>query len=324
MTQPLSFEDVPLPHSEFGRALYRRGRELVAGGLRLDALIWDADEVLWDWVMALSHIGRGLPRAVRMRSLLMHEEFIRIKPGIWELLWGLHHESLARGLDPYMRMWTAGYSWRLWRIAQEFKAFEGLVGPPAAAMAGPQSFVEHPYILTRTDTVHALQSVLDGKGEDRLDDLSRRVITSACDKGRHLAGLKLPALARAIGRDKFAPARVLIDDADRNSRWFAEAGGTALRLRHPAPHIFGGRVRNMVWRRPLTRLARTPGESANALADALWAAHQDGYPQGVRDVLPRGEQRYDNLEFEILVPPDVLEEQWVGPMRSLKGSLQSR
>ena len=104
----LTFEDLPLHPTRFGRALYERGRALIASGVRLERILWDADEVLWDWLMSGVELLKILPRAT-MRGDLTHSEWVVPRPGMLELLWGMRHESLARDLDPHMRIWTSGY-----------------------------------------------------------------------------------------------------------------------------------------------------------------------------------------------------------------------
>lgn len=112
-----TYADVPLPKSKYGRTYYEKGRELIAShGVVLREVVWDADEVLWDWVMDLSGMARAIPRLIKRD--LSHREFFRVKPGVFELIWGMHHESKERGEDPFMRVWTDGYPWRMWRINQ--------------------------------------------------------------------------------------------------------------------------------------------------------------------------------------------------------------
>ena len=60
--------------------------------------------------------ARAIPRLIKRD--LSHREFFRVKPGVFELIWGMHHESKERGEDPFMRVWTDGYPWRMWRINQ--------------------------------------------------------------------------------------------------------------------------------------------------------------------------------------------------------------
>jgi len=325
MPGPRTYADVPLPKTPYGEQLYSRGRELVAAGVHLDALVWDADEVLWDWVMSVASVVRYLPRVMRTRSLLSHSEFLRLKPGVFELLWGMHHASLERDLDPYMRIWTAGYTWRLWRIAKDLPGFTQLIGPPASVAAGPSSFAGHPRIMTRADTVAAIIQLVAPESRPWLDALpqrTRRVLLTSIQQPRGHAGLKIPELAQLLGKSAFDTARVLIDDARKNVSRFAATGRPAVRPNHPAPNILRGRLPNTVWRQPERRLNAVLGDIATPLADTLHDLAMEGFSNSrAIEVHALGTQPHPTLAFTLDVPGAIIDAEWVAPMKALKAAL---
>ncbi len=297
---------------------------MVDAGVRLDGIVWDADEVLWDWVMSVASMVRDVPTLFRTRSILSHTEFLRLKPGIWELLWGMHHASLERELDPYMRIWTAGYTWRLWRIAQHLPGFTALLGPPADVDLGPSSFDTHPRIMCRSHTTGALVQMISPGCRGWLDELPPRIrhlLLTHVQRSSGHAGLKIPELAELIGKPGFGASRVLVDDAHDNVARFVAAGRSAVRLNQPAPRLFRGRVPNAVWRRPQRHLDAVAGDIASPLADALTELAGAGYPGRRIDIYPADAEVRSTLSFQLDVPGDIINAEWVAPTRALKRAL---
>ncbi len=147
-------------------ALYEAGLALVADhGLGPADILWDADEVLWDWAIGF---GRLLP--VSPKVILRHyghREWIALRPGMTGLLAGLHDGAARAGQDPYMRIWTAGYPWRLWRIFQEIPAFTTLLGPgPGGLALSPEALAAHPRVMARGDLVRIILALLDDTRAD--------------------------------------------------------------------------------------------------------------------------------------------------------------
>lgn len=323
-TRPHDWSGVPLARTDLGQAMYDRGWQLVDNGVRLDTIAWDADEVLWDWVMSATHTARGIPRFARTRDL-SHREFMRLKPGIWELLWGMHHASLEAGHDPYIRIWTAGYQWRLWRIAKDLPGLTDLLGPPASVALGPESLAAHPRVMCRGDTLGALMEMLKPERRSWLDELAprvRHVLVTRVQKKRGQAGLKIPELAELWGREGFGAVRILVDDAASNGRAFAATGRTAIRPVHPAPRIFG-RVPNTVWRDPHRRLASQRGDIVGPLADSLAQVVAEGFPARQIPIHPIGNENHTTLSFTMDIPGHIIEAQWVAPMNALRAALVS-
>ena len=52
-----------MPTTKFGDTTYQLGLDLARDGIRMSELVWDCDELLWDWVMD----GRRL--ATRLAAL---------------------------------------------------------------------------------------------------------------------------------------------------------------------------------------------------------------------------------------------------------------
>ena len=227
--------DIPgVGRSSYGEAMYLRGRELVAGGIDLSHLVWDADEVLWDWVLSGVRLMSSLPLAILGR--LGHREYIAVRPGMIELLWGMHHEALERGRDPHVRIWTSGYPWRLWKILRQIEGFDELLGPPASLLSGDARLLsEHPRIFTRPDYVSIVRDLLHPEVRaERLATLSepaRSAIAAQLSSRPDDSGYKIPELAIWHGKSAFAEARFLIDDARNNVEWFKAAGRSAVHVR---------------------------------------------------------------------------------------------
>ncbi|TVQ99015.1 MAG: hypothetical protein EA398_12735 [Deltaproteobacteria bacterium] len=310
--------------SRFGQRLFQEGRALVLQGhVRLTTLVWDADEVLWDWLMVGSELARGLGRLVRTRDL-GHREYLRIRPGILELILGMQDASRTLGLDPWMRLWTDGYPWRLWRIADELPILAHLLGPgPPGWPDTPESFALHPRIFTRTDYAAAVVPMADpALRAERLALLPApvaRVIGNSLRTRPEDSSLKIPELARWAGKDGFEEALVLIDDNLRNTSRFVRAGRRAVHVRTEAPRLLG-RVPNTVWRDPRTALARLSAGHALAIADAL-RRHGDRDPGHHLSVAhPEPVTLYPHTDLELDVPDARIRAQWVDPRARVRAA----
>ncbi|MFO0744141.1 MAG: hypothetical protein U1F43_00515 [Myxococcota bacterium] len=325
-----AFEDLPLTPTSYGRALYERGRELVRShGARLDELLWDADEVLWDWLLSGVQLLGVLPR-IALRGDLSHREWVLPRPGMLELLWGMRHESLALGLDPHIRIWTSGYPWRMWRIGREIPGFGELIGPPFdPGPAGAESMVDHPRVFTRTDYVRAMTRLLDPRARGEL--LSPFPATPRSVLARHIharpqhSGLKIPELALLSGKPELARGRVLIDDHGSNVRWFADAGRAAIHVLSSAPRILLRAIPNSAWR-PAQVIREIGVSSAEAIADALVALGPAAGHQARGVVVARGRpvRAEAPRPFTIDVPDAVLQGQWIRPIRAMVRDAKAR
>lgn len=318
-----SYSDIPLPKSPYGEAMYQAGRHLVTeAGTRLDELIWDADEVLWDWVIDLPSMLRSPYRLV-VRGDFSHREYFRLKPGIVELIAGMHHASKEIGVDPYMRVWTDGYPWRTWRIAAEVPALQALFGPPADPTAlVEQSFADHPRLFHRVDYANETRKLLSieqralamaswpSKAREAME---HQLAATPCD-----STLKIPELALLAGKTGFERSSTLIDDQSKNIERFVASGRSGLHLAVEPPWILFGHVPNAAWASPYSVLAQSSTKVAEELAGAL--ARLAGTAPGTiviaRSTTPVGEYRFH--DFAIDIPDAVVRAEWLDPMRSLK------
>jgi len=320
----LGFHDVPgVKASAYGEAMYRRGRALVEAGIDLSHLVWDADDVLWDWALSGVRLMGGLPAALFGR--LGHREWIAVRPGMLELLWGMRHAALELGRDPHVRIWTSGYPWRLWRILREIEGFDQLLGPPYALAADDAAQMrDHPRVFTRPDYVAIVTDLLDREVRDKrlasLPEPARSIILAQLEKPDD-SGFKIPELALLFGKQAFAEARFLIDDARRNVEWFKAAGRSAVHVKSRPPRIIFGKVRNSAWS-PARFLMQAGHGLTSAIADALAALAEHAAPT---IAVARSEDQADASEkrvFAIDVPNDVLWREWISPMRRLRKAMR--
>ncbi|HRE92196.1 MAG TPA: hypothetical protein PK095_23980 [Myxococcota bacterium] len=285
-------------------------------GVRVAELVWDADEVLWDWAMSGARLFAQLPLAVL--GNLGHREWVAVRPGLLELLWGMRHASQDLGLDPDLRVWTSGYPWRLWAIFREVPGFAELLGD-----GHPDS---HPRVLTRPDYVAVVKPLVADEGLRRrhLDTMStaaRQTIDRQLAEKPHDSGFKIPELAVLAGRAAFATAKILIDDAGRNVRWFHATGRSAVRVRSVTPRLFG-RIPNCDWT-PHRFLREVASPAAFEIADALERLYRDPTPRiEVARVTPDPKVP-PTPPVVIDVPSHVLWSQWIHPMRELERVFQN-
>lgn len=308
--------------SAYGERLHAQGRALVLDGhVRLAEVVWDADEVLWDWLMEARSMARGVPRWVRSRDL-GHREILQVRPGMLELLAGMQEASRSLGLDPWVRIWTDGYPWRIWRIAREVPELITLLGPgPAPWPETPESFAAHPRLFARPDYAAAVaplacERTLSGRlgamGTAAASVLLEGLRTRPSD-----SSLKLPELASLAGKEGFGSARILVDDRARNTLRFMRSGRSAVHLPSALPRWWD-RVPNLVWADARGVLEGFAPRSAEAVAEGLRllsaepGAVQVSVPSGVLESAPPGRV------FGFDVPGARIREQWVEPRRRVQ------
>lgn len=316
------YEDTPLPHKTAeGEALYNLGQALVArDGVRLQDILWDADEVLWDWVMDLQEILRS-PRAVLRRSV-GHREYFMLKPGVFELLWGMHHASLTAGLDPYMRIWTNGYPWRLLKLGEQIPGFFTLLGITEATHA---AVARSPHIFSRPDYVAAVSPMLlptdaATTRQRRMDDLPQplaALIEDHLDSRPADSSLKLPELARWLpDKAPLHSARLLVDDQPLNIARFVRSGRRAVQVVVQQPLLFH-RMANITWGRPLAHLTQRATTLAAPLAQALSLLASDTAPAAHLQALSKRISRAPAFCFDLDIPDDILRAEWINPTKAL-------
>ncbi len=309
-------------------ALYEAGLALVADhGLGPADILWDADEVLWDWAIGF---GRLLP--VSPKVILRHyghREWIALRPGMTGLLAGLHDGAARAGQDPYMRIWTAGYPWRLWRIFQEIPAFTTLLGPgPGGLALSPEALAAHPRVMARGDLVRIILALLDDTRADGvLADIPpeiRPMVERQCRQDPGHGGFKIPELARVAGKPEVATTSILVDDTRANIDWFLGSGRQAVWVRSPTPRVLFGKVPNSLWRRPDRWLAGLRHALVPGIADALGKVWSEG-GLAVAEPIEEGETRgafppdaAPPVVFPIDIPNGVFWKEWFGPMKAVK------
>jgi hypothetical protein len=308
-----------LPPSAFGAELYQAGQALVRDhGLRLDRIMWDADEVMWDWVMSLADVRERLPGFLWGLDL-GHREYVRLKPGVIELLLGMHRASLDLGLDPHVRIWTNGYPYRMWMLTRAIPALGTLLGPPHAT---PADLGAHPRVFTRLHYPEAAIRLLVGPDRDAawadLPPATAAVLRRQLARNPLDSHLKIPDLAALVGKPGFAQVEILVDDRPANVARFAATGRRGVRVVSEAPSVLGGRVPNTVWRDPWGALEALATDVAHPLARALrrLAARDPGLALAVRGVGPAPGAAA--VTFTLDIPGDRVWQEWIEPGRALR------
>lgn len=319
-----TYRDIPLASTPLGRELYDAGRALGERGLSPAHIMWDADEVLWDWMMFMSDLGRAIP-GVLLRRDISHKEYILRKPGMFELLWGLRHAALERGVDARMRIWTNGYPWRVWQIAGRIPGFPTLLELEGQGLA---AYTRAPNLFYRQDFVAAMRALWPLPTRRAWLEAQplrvREAVLTQLARDPFDSSFKLPDLATLIGKDGFGEVEFLVDDSRRNVRRFVSSGRRGVRVVSHAPYALRSRVPNTVWRRPedairehMTTVARDIAAALSELLDAPPGARRD--VDGVRaapvDL---------DAPFLLHIPNERITSEWVTPMRALRQELGPR
>lgn len=312
-----------LPGNAFSRQSYEMGRSVVDAGIGPANLMWDADEILWDWLLCGRLLCASLYKFIRYKDLA-HREWIQIRPGIVEFLFGMRHRALEQGVDPDMRIWTNGYPWRVHQIAA-YAPFAELLGTPGATV---EDFAEHPRVFYRPDYARALDTLLDPAGvASFIGALPAHIATVV---RRHLtdapfdSSFKLPEFARIVGKTGFEEVRYLVDDSAKNVRRFVESGRAGVRVRSVAPTIVRGKVPNSTWRDPRRALPALAGDYISPIAAALIKLAKAGHVGRV-DVSPSAPvDAYPKTYFTLDVPDEKISGEWVRPLRQKKALYNER
>lgn len=314
------YDDVPLPKSLYGEAMFRQGAALVMEhGAQLDKILWDADEVLWDWVMDLKHIARQPARVLRRD--MGHREYFMLKPGMFELLWGMHLASLHTGQDPYMRIWTNGYPWRIWQICEQAPGIAPLLGPPTEATH--HGITHNPRIFSRLDYVQAASLlVLDTRNTQPAPAAhsAQEIIRHHLSTRPHDSSLKLPELARHLPhKEGVWHAQILVDDQPANIARFVRSGRLGVQVVSREPILFH-RMVNMTWGQPLAHLQARASALASQIAHTLGllTSRQAHTPhlQAHAATLPK--LPHAPLTFSLDIPDAILRSEWIDPIKPLK------
>lgn len=318
MTAGHSIDDVPFETDVSGLAVYEAGYKLAQHGMPLNRIMWDCDELLWDWVLLARNSLKNVGRLVRRD--LSHREWVRTKPGIWELIWGLHHGTLDSGEDARLRIATNGYPWRLWRMAQHIPGFDQLIAE-GARLDDYDTWRNHPMLFCKPDYVRAATALLRNE-VDRPASPARTVIAEHIDNTPSDSTLKLPEIAMIAGKPAFETVDILVDDSFRNIRRFARSGRIGIHADVPAKRLRrAGRIPklpNTIWSQPesyLDKVSTPLGASvAIALEEALEVHSSDILVASARPARASS----PTLDFQIDIDGDMIRAEWFEPVRRLK------
>ena len=296
--------------------IFHRGILLVKQGVRLSNIMWDADEILWDWLMSVQEIFSS-PYRRFMLGDVGHREFFRRKHDIFELLLGMHVASVKLGLDPYIRIWTNGYSWRLWRISQEIPCLIHLLGPAKKGGKLPNlaaDFEHHPRIFSRKNYVSAIMKIAK-EGFSILDPELQTNIVQQFKLKKFDSSLKEPDFARIIGKSEFEKVNILVDDKRENVDRFVQKNRIGIVVPNQTPHILYGKIKNIVWKNPWNGIEKMSKSTAESIANALekTLSHEKQiFVAKSQPIFPPHD------DFIIEAPDARIRLDWVEPMRKVQ------
>ncbi len=313
----------PLPKSEFADELYARGRALAEAGLRLQHIVWDADEVLWDWALDGRRAALGVPKMFFKREY-GHREWVRLKPGVWELIWGIKDVQDDLGDTGFMRISTNGYAWRLFRFAHEIPGFADLVGEPADAEVY-RGWNGHPRMFFRTDYVRCMQELFaadaEGEVEAAVSGLNgaRELVLSHFQNTPFETSLKLPELAQLLGKPGFDDAFILVDDSGKNVKRFAASGRIGIKAVVPAKHT-SKIPPNVAFQNPRAHVRTLSNNVAIALAEQFEVALEQRGESAflVAESSNTVPSNYRATEFTVDIPSERIGGEWFQPVQRLK------
>lgn len=331
------FDELRLAESPSDRVLYERGLGIVAsGGPGPADILWDADEVLWDWAVPFGRLLTVSPKVIV--GNYGHPEWIALRPGMIGLLAGLHDGAVLAGRDPWMRLWTAGYPWRLWQIFQKIPAFLHLLGPgPSGGLAcSSAELADHPRLVARGDLIRVILGLLDENTEPeilaRLPSAIRPIVETQVIENPGHGGFKIPEIAVVAGKADVGTTRVLVDDTRANIDWFVASGRSGIWVKSPTPHVLFGRVPNSLWLHPDRWLRRVDQTMVPAMAMALESLTSDSQVVTAEPVtaenpfpieaFPR--PALSPLVFRLDIPNRVFWSEWFGPMKNVKKAVKAR
>lgn len=292
-------------------------------GVTPERIMFDCDEVLWDWLMSMRQIVRGVPRAM-LRRRSGHREFVVVKPGLFEMLWGMRHAAEDAGLDPRVRLWTNGYPWRLHKLAKAIPGIAELVGLSAEATRDGWAFAET--VFTRMDYAQGVSTLAKTAARedflDRVSDAARVLLSEHLERSPVDSTLKLPELASLVGKTGFSGVEFLVDDTGRNVKRFMLSGRRAVRVLSHAPRLWG-RVPNTVWRGAEDEVDALSNAVAKPIADALLELSGEPAPASRSVGSSERVEDYPYCRFHIDVPHRQIRDEWIAPMRQLKRAFGS-
>lgn len=254
--------------------LKERGIALAQAGLKPSQLAFDLDETMWEW---------SAPVFRQPTILLEHREYIFLREPILALLDGIATDTKT----PFC-IWTAGYGYRLDRVAEKNPTFKRVFG---VTEEGSESLA---HIVTRRNLASALE----------------RQPSLIPHSGPGLAAEKIPGAPTAAGKPIVDAARVLIDDKEHNCQRFIDAGGG----------------RSAIWLKQTVRrrentlpgwqiMPPKPKRWADGIADALEEIL--GGKTGIFPVNPVPSQH--SIEpIRISLPHSVFMRDWIQPSRTIK------
>ena len=180
---------MPIDQSAGKEALRARGRAIAEAGTHPGNIVVDLDETMWAWALSITE---------QRRLGLAHWERVYVRlPLVW-LLQGMVRHA---GGHP-VRVWTAGYGYRVDRVCEQVPDLAEVLGLARGSKAEDAA-----HVVTRLDWVRAVE---------RRPEL--------CPYRGRWVSQKVPGGPTEAGKPSVDAARILLDDKETNCRRFVGAG----------------------------------------------------------------------------------------------------
>jgi hypothetical protein len=257
------------------------GRRLVEQGLNSVDLVTDLDETVWDWASAVAR---------QPLLAFAHTEWIHVRRYLTALLVGIVQASD----NTPIRVWTAGYGYRIDKVCTKIPALGRALG--AGKGMSPSEEAEH--MFTRLAFVRGLSTA---------PELLRG------QQGLRVSS-KLPGMPTAAQRSAVDNTKVLLDDRLTNCQHFV--AGRSDRM---AIHLADAQRK---WTRSISRFKPwVPDERTWAPSIAALLQNYLAGDRGVHTARPV-ECKRAHRTVKVTLPHPVAYREWIRPGHQVRRELE--